>query len=324
MFDPSLIWNGLVDAFEWGEDERLKELISQLAAQPRLASKLLNEMLSSSDASERSAAIFALGRLGGTRNLRRLEEQLAVEETREDYDGSAVIEVITEALGHIKEVGSRATLVRRFRRLLSGTPEETDVNDLCYALWRKRHPELIPVVRSALERFPARFFPALDALLCLLETPPEKLVPWALDPRVPANDKMNVLTILDEEVPREYVPVITALICAADALGDAPVAHPGEASGYCERLFTTLLLHSEWLLPALPETAQLTLLTLARRCVASSDLNCAARAVWTLGEVGGLEDVPLILAHRSPDPERDKDYDRTVQRLRSRFASSFS
>jgi len=323
QFDPTLVRDGLVDAFEWGDDERLEELISQLAGQPRRASKVLDEMLSSPDARERSPAVFALGRLGGTRSLRRIEEQLAVEEAREDYDGSAVIEVITEALGHIKEAASRATLVRRFRRLLSGRPGETDVNDLCYALWRKRHPELISVVKSGLERFPAGSFPALDALLRLLETPIEALVAWSLDASVPLTPKRKVLTLLDEEFPRDFVPVLAALISAAEALKDAPVTQRrGEAASFCDRLFITTMLHRQWLLSALPVAAHQALRAVARRCVASLDPSCALQAALMLAYIGELKDMSLIEAHFPEDTSLVTTYQEAVQLLRSRFPSS--
>jgi len=315
--------DGLRDAFRFGEDKRLDEFVSQLSASPRLANKLLDEMLSSPDASERSPAAFVLGKLGGARSLRRLKEQLAIEEAREDYDGSSVIEVITAALGHLKEAGSRSVLVRRFQRLLSGTPQEIDVNDLCYALWRKRHPELIPILRSAMEHFPAGRFPALDALLRLIETPPEKLVPWVMDPSVPLLPKRKLLTILDEELPRDFVPVMVALISVADSLGDAPVTQRrGDAPDYCERLFITLMLHSDWVLSALPEATRATLLAVSRRCVASINPSCALRAVWTLAYVGGLEDIPLIQAHFPESPIISEAYEEALQLLRSRFPPS--
>ena len=234
----------LVDAFEWNEEDRARAVMVQLAAQPSHARVVLDEMLASEDASSRRAAVFGLGQLGGAASVKRLEQQMAIEEARSDHDGASVLEVITQELGRIKEVGARASLIRRLKRLVGGKPGTTDVNDFAYALWRKRHPELIPVVRTALEQFPVEDSGALRALLRLLETSPAALAEWILDGSAPLTDKRKVLTILDEEVPDELLAVLPAFITQACRVGDT-VQQQGEAAGYCNRLFITLLLHWE-------------------------------------------------------------------------------
>jgi hypothetical protein len=75
-----------------------------------------------------------LGELGGAATARRLEQQLALEEARGDYDGASVVESLIEALGRIKEAGTRAPLVRRLERLAAGTPEPDDVSAVACAL----------------------------------------------------------------------------------------------------------------------------------------------------------------------------------------------
>ena len=47
---------------------------------------------------------------------------------REFVDTSSIVQMIIQALGC------------KLGRLVTGTSEQTDVNDLAYALWRKCHP----------------------------------------------------------------------------------------------------------------------------------------------------------------------------------------
>jgi hypothetical protein len=79
-------------------------------------------------------------------------ERWFVEEAREDYDGAAVAEEITRALGRIKAEAARASLVRRLERVTAGTLERSDADELASALWRKRHPELLQVVAQRRSR----------------------------------------------------------------------------------------------------------------------------------------------------------------------------
>ncbi|EPX63934.1 hypothetical protein D187_005067 [Cystobacter fuscus DSM 2262] len=174
----------LVDAFRWEDEERARHLVATLGkARSREARATLEEMLESPDGKVRQAAVFALGELGGPASTRRLEQQLVVEETRGDHDGSAVVQVITQALGQIKSASARAALVRKLNRIATGGPDQTDVNDLAYALWHKRHPDLIPAVRGAVQRIALPTSRALHALLRLLESSPEELSAWVEDRR---------------------------------------------------------------------------------------------------------------------------------------------
>ena len=221
-------------------------------------------------------------------------------------------------LGRIKDAGARTSLIRRLKRLASGAVPTSGANDLAYALWRKRHPDLIPVVRSVLEQLPAEDSWALRALLRLLETAPEALSSWILDASAPLTDKRKVLTILDEEVPDELLPILPALISTGVSLGDSAVKQDGEASRYCDRLFIMLLMHHERVLPGLPAEARAELYALAKRCVASVDPSCSLRAAHMLHEVGGPGDAPLIEAHRPEDPGLARKYDDIARALRNR------
>jgi len=315
--DIAQLQEQLVDAFKWGEEKRASAVVSQLAAQSRQARAALDEMLASPDASVRQAAVFGLGELGGAVSLQRLEQQMAIEEARNDHDGASVLEVITQALGRIKDAGARASLIRRLKRVVANKPGQTDVNDVAYALWRKRHPELIPVLRTALEQLTPKESQALRALLFLLETPPGALAAWVADASVPLNDKTDVLTILDEGVPDELLPVMPVFIAAAMALGDAVLERDGDAPEFCERLFTMLLLNEQRVLPALQVEARSELRALARGCVSSAAPNCALRAVWMLARIGRPEDAELVEAHRPAEPIIAKEYDDCAQRIRN-------
>jgi hypothetical protein len=117
--------------------------------------------------------------------------------------------------GDRHRVGARAALVRKLNRLAAGTPDPSELHDVTYALWRQRHPELIPSVHEALRRIPSPASNSLRALLRLLEGPPEALRSWAEDASVPLEDKTEVLTVLDEEVPAELEPLLPAFISQA-------------------------------------------------------------------------------------------------------------
>ena len=307
----------LVDAFRWGEEERARGLVVALRkARPRGARALLEEMLESPDGMVRQAAAFALGELGGPASTRRLERQLVLEEARGDYDGASVAQVITQALGQLKSAGARAALVRRLNRLAAGTPDQTDVNDLTYALWRRRHPELIPAIRGALERIALPAARALRALLRLLESSPEELRAWVEDRSVPLDDKTEVLTVLDEEVPAELECLLSSFISLAQSIIDVAATRGGVETDFCERLFTLLLLHRERLLSALSPEARSALRDVARRMAAAPEAIRSIGAAVVLKYVGQWEDADLLAAHRPRDDVLGKVFDDAAHALR--------
>jgi hypothetical protein len=316
--DAAQLQEQLVDAFEEGEEDRAGALVAMLAEQSQKARAVLEEMLGSEDASVRRAAAFGLGGLSGTAIVKCLEHQLAVEEARNNLDGESVLEVIMQALGRIKETGARSSLIRTFKRLVAEEgPASSDVEDMVYALWRKRHSELIPVIQSAVEQLPSGQSFRLSALLRLLKTQPQALATWILDTSASLREKTGVLTILDEEIPDELLPVVSAFITAANALPNPDVKQDGDGSYYCNRLFTTILEHSERVLPALPAEARSELRALARKCVASRELGCALRAAVVLGRVGRPKDARLLEVHRPVDPGFAKVFDDAVESLKN-------
>lgn len=305
----------LVDAFKHGEEARADALVMQLGA--RKARPLLEGMLTRPDAVVRQAAAFGLGALGGATSARRLEQQLAIEEARGDYDGEAVVEAITQALGRITESGARATLVRRLERLAGGTPDAEDVSALAHALWRRRHPDLIPPVRRSMERMSPPASSPLHGLLLLLEKSPEELRAWAREPSTPVEHKTSLLTVLEEDLPEAMVSTIPAFISAAHTLAETAARQQGTASYYCDRLLILVLLHEERLLPALPPEVRSELRDLARTLVAGTALNCALRAASLLKFVGRPEDAALIEAHSPAEPVLAKVFDDAAQALRN-------
>ncbi len=307
----------LVAAFHNGDEARARTLVSQHGAPPRKLRTLLEAMLEEPDALVRQTAAFALGELGGAASVRRLEQQLALEEARGDYDGESVVTVITQALGRLEDAGARVSLVRRLHRLVAtSAPEYSDVSTVARALWLRRHPELIPIVRQVLERLAPAVSRSLYGLLALLEKTPEELRNWAREPSVPVEHKTGALTILEEELPDELLNVLPAFISAAHSLIETAVGQKGTASYYCDRLFTLVLLHRERLLPALSGKARIELRAVARRLVAALSLNCALGAAVVLQHVGHREDAPLLEAHRPTEPILAKVFDEAAQALR--------
>ena len=130
--------------------------------------------------------------------------------------------------------------------------------------------------------------------------------------------KSNAMAILDEEVPDELLAVIPAFITLASRVGDA-VEQQGEAAEYCDRLFITLLLHRQRVLPALPAGVLSELHALARKCVEARVPNCSTRAARMLQQLGHPEDAALIEANR-PDysPILAEVFDDIARALRSR------
>jgi hypothetical protein len=180
--DLARIQEELVEEFKFGNEERVRALMSQLGKGPKQVRSVLESMLESPESLVRQAAAFGLGELGGKASVKRLERQLAIEEARGDYGGDAVVEDITRALARVGEASARTALLRRLDRLATGKPAIADVNDLAYALWQRRHPDLIPAVRRGLETLSLPEPHCLHGLLVLLEKSPEALDVWARDP----------------------------------------------------------------------------------------------------------------------------------------------
>ncbi len=306
----------LVSAYGFGDEEQARALVRQPG--PRKARALLEAMLDEEDGPVRQAAVFGLGVLGGAASVRSLEHQLVREEARGDYDGDSVAEAITQTLGNIREAGARASLVRRLERLATATaaPDLGDVNTLARALWHKRHPELLPVVRRNLEALALSEMNSLRGLLVLLENSPEALQAWATDSSVPVERKTEVITVLEEEVPETLVPALLAFISEAHALLARTVSHQDEPIDFHERLLTLLLEHREHLLPRLPAATRSELRTVARTLVATDLLNCAIRAAVLLRYVGLPEDADLLMAHRPEDSTLAAVFDDAARLLR--------
>jgi hypothetical protein len=291
--------------------------MQRLGAQPRA---VLEAMLESPDAIVRQAAAFGLGELGGGDSARRLERQLALEESRGDHDAASVVEAITDALGRIADTSARTGLLRRLERLPGSKVAPADVNTLARALWRRRHPELRPAVQRELERLSMPTAASLRGLAVLLEKSSDALAVWVEDPAVPIEQKAEVLTVLEEEVPDTLVPVLPAFISTASVQAPLAVHERGEASYYCERLFILLFLHAERVIPALTVAAQAELRGVARTLVAAKSQRCALRAVSMLQFVGLSEDLALLEAHRPEDATLAAVFDDVARAVRHRAA----
>ncbi|WP_147332904.1 HEAT repeat domain-containing protein [Archangium gephyra] len=305
----------LVDACSWGEEDRAREVVSRFGVEPR-ARAMLEAMLEEPDGLVRQAAVFGLGVLGGSASARRLEQQLALEEARGDYDGDSVVEEIIRALGRIEGADARAALVRKLERLAAAGSEPRDVNPVATALWKRRHPDLLPILRRTLEQMDPKDWGALEGLLVLLEKTPDELHAWACEPLVPVERKTRVLTVLEADLPDTLAATLPSFISAASFLVEEAVSQEGEASRYCDRLFSLLLRYREQVLSALMEEARTGLRTLARRLVASVDPGCALGAAVVLKHVGRPEDSALLDAHRPAEPALAKVFDEASRVLR--------
>ncbi|WNG61243.1 hypothetical protein F0U59_45935 [Archangium gephyra] len=228
--DVARIQEELVSAVKQGDEALARKLLFQLGAGPRQVRAVLEAMLEEPTSLVRQAAVFGLGEVGGAASVRRLEQQLALEEARQDYDGEAVAEDITRALSRIEDASARASLVRKLERLVASKPERSDINELACALWRRRHPGLIATVRKSLEELALPVPHGLHGLRVLLEKSPEELVLWARVPSIPPEDKTRVLVLLQEEIPDSLVPVLLAFISTAQALLEPAIREQGEAA----------------------------------------------------------------------------------------------
>jgi hypothetical protein len=314
--DIGLVRDELVAAVKQGDEARARMLVFQLGDGPRQIRAVLEAMLEDPQGLVRQAAAFGLGELGGAASIRRLEQRLAVEEARGDYDGEAVVGDIIRALGRIKEAGARASLVRRLDRMMAGTPERSDINELAEALWRKRHPELLAAVWRALEHARVPRPNALHGLGVLLEKSPQELSAWARDQAVSVEHKIEVLTLLQEEMPEDLRSVIPSFISTAQALLEQAASQEGEAAYYCENLLSVVLLHREQMLPTFTEETRSLLRDVARKLVGAVSPNCSLRATLLLKFMGNSEDADLIMAHRPSDAVGAKVFDEAARTLR--------
>jgi len=314
--DMEQLKDELVEAHSWGEEDRARALVSRLGEQPRKARAFLEALMQDPDARVRQAAAFGLGELGGAASVKRLEQQLTLEESRGDYDGASVAEDITLALGRIAEHGARASLARRLERLVVKESDTSEVNTVAYALWRRRHPELLPVVRRSLERLALPVPNCLHGLLILLEKSPEELFIWARDSSVPVEHKTGVLALLQEELPEALVSTLRSFIFVADALPETTLCQQEAAEYYCDRLFSVLLEHHERSLPVLPREVRSELRDVARKVIVATAPNSSLRAASLLQFIGQPEDAALLEAHRPAEPILAEVFDRATRVLR--------
>lgn len=306
----------LVRACKSGEEEQARALVLQPG--PRKARALLEAMMEDEEGLVRQAAAFGLGELGGAASARRLEQQLVREEARGNYDGDSVAEAITQALGRLKGAGARSSLIRRLQRSSVGAMDPADLCTLVRALWRRRHPELLPPVREALKPLTSAAPTALHGLLVLLEMTPEELRIWGQDMSIPIEIKEEILSVLTEDIPDVLVSILPSFISTAHALLETTRREEEAVSSYYQALLSLLLRHGEHVIPLLSPETRSELRTLARTLVAAPALlNCAIRAAVLLQYVGSPEDADLLLAHRPAEPILAKVFDDAARTLRA-------
>lgn len=313
--DVERVKEALVQAVKDGDEARARELVAMLGFGARQVRGVLEAMLEEPDALVKQAAAFGLGELAGTASARRLEQQLAIEEARGNYDGESVAEEIVRALSRIKSTGARASLVRKLERLAGRKPTRSDVYELASALWRQRHPDLIPVVRRSLEQIPLPAPHGMHGLLVLLEKSPEELGTWMRDPSVPVEFKSRVLTVVQEDVPDMLVPVLPAFIFAAQDLCGRLKGHDAAAESYCDSLSSLLLFDRERFVVSQPGEVREALRHVARELISATFPNPSIRAAVVLGLVGGAEDTAFLQAHAPADAAGAKVFHEAARRL---------
>lgn len=314
--DVSRIRAQLVQAVKEGDETRARSMVLQLGAGRRQIRAALETMLNDSDSLVRQAAAFGLGELGGAASTQRLERQLALEEARDDHDGAAVIEDITQALGRIQDGTARAGLVRRLERLAQGTPERSDINELAGVLWKQRHPDLLPAVRRSLGTISLPEPHGLHGLQVLLEKSPTELDAWVRDPAVSVRDKSRVLAVLAEDVPDTLVPVLPTFISAAIALSEETLKQDREAVHLYDRLFRLLLRYEKRLFAELPKASREELRAAARRLIATTFPNASPQAALVMEVVGRPDDAGFLEEHAPEYPTLAKVFRDAAQTLR--------
>lgn len=298
----------LVEAFHQGDEARAREAVFRLGAD---AETWLARSLESPDARLRRAAVFGLGVLGGASHFRRLEQQLVIEEARADLDGKSVAEVVTQALGELHEAEARGSLTRRLERLTRGAPGASELYTLAHALWKRRHPDLLPAVERSLRKLTPSVSSPLQGLHVLLSKSPESLSEWAGDASVALTDKATVLAVLEADLPDAWMPSLVAFI--PPSLSDSRAS----AREYAECLLAVLLAHRERVLPNLPDDARTRLRTLALEMLGSQDPDLSLRSAILLQSVGRPEDAAAIEAHRPHDSVGARAFDEAARALRS-------
>ncbi|WP_163871000.1 hypothetical protein [Myxococcus eversor] len=306
--DTEMAADELIEAFHQGDESRAREAVSRLGSD---AESWLARSLESPDARLRRAAVFGFGVLGGDSNLRRLERQLVIEEARADLDGKSVAEVVTQALGELHEAEARGSLTRRLERLTRGAPGASELYTLAHALWKRRHPELLPVVEQALRKLTPSVSGPLQGLHVLLSKSPESLREWAGDASVALADKTQVLAILEADLPEAWLPSLSAFIPSS------PSDSSASEREYAECLLAVLLAHRERLLPNLPDNARTRLRVLSLGLLGSQDPDLSLRSAILLQSVGRPEDVAAIEAHRPQDSVGARVFDDAAHALHS-------
>jgi hypothetical protein len=187
---------------------------------------------------------------------------------------------------------------------------------VAYALWRRRHPDLLPVVRRSLERLALPEPNCLHGLRILLEKPPEELLIWARDLSVPVDHKTGVLALLEEELPEAQLSALRSFISVADALSETTLGQQEAAEYYCERLFSLLLEHKDRILPILAKEVRSQLRDVARKVIVATAPNSSLRAAILLQFIGQPEDAALLEAHRPAEPILAEVFDEAASVLR--------
>lgn len=314
--DVGRVLNELTNAFKWGDEAYARSLVFQLGQEPHEIRAVLAGMLEDSYGLARQAAAFGLGQLGGEASVRLLERRLSIEESRGDYDGDAVKDDIIRALGHIDEASVRPILVRRLERMADGTVQKSDVHVLAHALWRRRHPDLIPAVRQNIDRIKAPAHHAMNGLMVLLEMTPQELSAWARDLNVSVEHKTEVFVVLEDDVPDAVASALPAFIATAEAISQPATELGSEAVHYIERLFSLLFMDRRRLLTGLPQEAKLALRTVSMRLITKTFPHPSLRAAVMLGAVGQPEDAAFIEAHCPAEPILAKVFIDAAQALR--------